>query len=79
MTNANGKVDSSLIDMNAVVYKGVIDVSLPNTLTSTIGDMYMVLNKTNSNWDPSWGQGTSSNRIRYKNIVERYCMGCISK
>ena len=57
VTNNNGKVDSSLIDMNALVFKGTVDVTAVDTVTTpNIGDLYF--NTTAGNWDASWGQGT---------------------
>ena len=57
LTNNNGKLDSSLLDINAVVFKGSVDMTAPDALTnSSVGDLYF--NTTDGNWDASWGQGT---------------------
>ena len=57
ITNNNGKLDASLLDINALVFKGTVDMTSPDTLTNNnIGDLYF--NTTAGNWDASWGQGT---------------------
>ena len=53
MTNSQGKIDTSLLSSNAIIYRGHVDVTDPQTMTPDVGDLYIVKNP--GTIDASWG------------------------